>query len=64
METEARCLHANLTMRNMRNLAVYSERKHLDMVFSNRVAHEHGVEGGHFINTHAGHTNHLEQRLP
>ena len=51
-------------MRNMRNLAVYSEMKHLDVVFSNRVAHEHGVEGGYLVDTHAGHTNHLEQRLP
>merc|ERR1719397_1467991 len=31
----------------------------LDVVFSNRVAHEHGVEGGYLVDTHAGHTNHL-----
>ena len=33
---------------------------HLNMVLANRVAHEHGVEGGHFVNSHAGHSDHLK----
>ena len=37
--------------------------KYLDVVFSYRVAHEHGVKGGDLIDTHAGHTNHLKQKL-
>ena len=31
------------------------------MEFSYRVAHEHGVKGGHLIDTHARHTNHLSE---
>ena len=30
------------------------------MVFANGVAHEHGVEGGHFVHSHAGHSDHLK----
>ena len=37
--------------------------KHLDVVFSYRVAHEHGVKGGDLIDTHAGHSNHLKRKL-
>ena len=33
---------------------------HLNMVFANRVAHEHGVEGGHFVHSHARHSDHLK----
>ena len=33
---------------------------YLNMVFANRVAHEHGVEGGHFVHSHAGHSDHLK----
>ena len=31
----------------------------LDMVFTNGVPHEHGVEGGHLVDPHPGHANHL-----
>ena len=55
----AGCCCANLT-RN-RSSIVLCEIKHLDMEFSYRVAHEHGVKGGHLIDTHARHTNHLSE---
>ena len=32
---------------------------YLNMIFSDRVPHEHGVEGGHLINSHPGHANDL-----
>merc|ERR1719220_2717800 len=35
----------------------------LNMVFANRVAHEHGVEGGHFVHSHAWHSDHLSHMV-
>jgi hypothetical protein len=29
------------------------------MIFSDRIAHEHGVESGHLVDAHARHANHL-----
>jgi hypothetical protein len=29
------------------------------MIFSDRIAHEHGVESGHLVDAHARHPNHL-----
>jgi hypothetical protein len=29
------------------------------MIFSDRIAHEHGVEGGHLVDAHARHANDL-----
>ena len=31
----------------------------LDMIFTHGVPHEHGVEGGHLVDPHPWHANHL-----
>ncbi len=38
---------------------LFERLAYLNMIFSNRIAHEHGVESGHLVDAHARHANDL-----